>query len=82
MKPTHHIDFFSNILEVVVEGEVIVKACPKSEYESVCCPECEEEIAGYWLVQKGADGKLKAMCPSEDCGIWPLVDLKIKANKK
>lgn len=67
MKFTHAIDFFSNRVNVLIEHGVIVNTEDDSG-----CPECGEQIAGYWLL----NGK-QAMCPSADCdgGNWPVIKL-------
>ncbi len=64
---THQIDFFSNVVKVVIEHGVIVKTDDDSG-----CPDCGEAIAGYWLL----NGK-HAMCPTFECdgGNWPIVKL-------
>jgi len=65
---THRINFYSNVVRVVVEHGVIVK----TDDDSIC-PCCYEPIAGYWLV----DDK-QALCPSADCngGNFPLTILR------
>ncbi len=70
MKYTHKIDFFSNTLKIVVENGVVAKVQSGGVF-ATCCPECYEDIEGYWRINE-KKGELIAMCPSEDCegGNW------------
>lgn len=80
MKYTHKIDFFSNLLKVRIEDDVVV-AVESGDFAS-CCPECMEDIEGYWLLKKNPEtGSLEAMCPSAKCSSWPVTEIVKKVSK-
>lgn len=80
MQYTHKIDFFSNLVTVRVENEIVESV--KEEGFGTCCPRCGEDMVGYWMLRKNpVTGSLEVMCPTANCDNWPVTEIVNKVSK-